>query len=162
MSVIVGILVWSTVLLGQVSESGKDRGKDQSSLQTWKGTLLDSGCKEVRDSTDTDVTLPPSAGQPKRQDEKKTKDPVKSLTLTKRSFENCQLKPNTAAFAIMSDGKIFKFDEAGNTEIANRLKSNEKIKELMESGRNKAVLVTITGSVDKNVIHLSSISFTDQ
>ena len=80
----------------------------------------------------------------------------------KRSFENCQLKPNTTAFALMSDGKIFQFDKASNTEIRDRFKSNEKIQQIVESGQNKAILISVTGSIDKNMIRVSSVSFSDQ
>src|SRR5712691_4368495 len=101
------VLLWSIALLAQAPESGQN--KSQSLSQTWKGTLLDAGCKEVRDSVHLDSTRPPS-GQSIAQNEenKKTKDPVKSLPLVKRSFENCGPKPTTTEFALMSDGKIFR------------------------------------------------------
>src|SRR6266542_3471775 len=86
--------------------------------ETWKGTLLDASCKEVRDEAEQSA-MPAET--------KNIKDPNKALTPAKRSFENCRIKAKTATFALMSGGKIFKFDEASNTELRSQLKDSQKV-----------------------------------
>lgn len=147
----IAALLFCTIVPIQGQENVRDKDKVQAFTETWKGTLLDAGCKEVRDETERDSTRG-------RSDVKeKTKDPDKTLVPAKRSFDRCEITASTTAFVLMSGGKLLKFDETSNAGLRNQMKSKQS-----ESDRNTAILVSVTGSMDKSVIHLSTVSFTEQ
>jgi hypothetical protein len=65
----------------------------------------------------------------------------------------CFIGPTTSSFAFQTqDGRVLHFDSAGDSQIKSQLDSSNRV-----ATKNKIFRVRITGSVDQEVIHLTSI-----
>jgi hypothetical protein len=94
--------------------------------ETWSGKVVDAACK--------DQTPAPAA---------------QSTQPSGPAANACEPTASTVAYGIeLSDGKVLKLDGAGNTKVAEAMKSN--------TGKS-SLQVTVTGSLDGQTVKVESI-----
>lgn len=66
----------------------------------------------------------------------------------------CSATLSTTEFAIFSNGKVYYFDAATNSNFQHQYQSNEKMKMALSNGMTSPVFVTASGSVKGDTIHV--------
>lgn len=71
----------------------------------------------------------------------------------------CSATSSTTAFALYSNGQVYKFDDASNQAFAGQIKSNEKLRQSLGDSAmaTKGLMMTATGSVQGDTLHVKSI-----
>jgi hypothetical protein len=101
---------------------------------TWSGLLVDSNCYTSELSNTN-------------------KDPTTVDRDMNREVRYCAPKPHSKIFAIvLPDWDSRKFDPTGNTRAAELVR---------RAGKKSLLEVTVTGDLNKDVIHVASISLND-
>lgn len=71
----------------------------------------------------------------------------------------CQATASTTAFALMSSGKVYKLDSAGNEKAATAMKAHaDRSKNPDQPAKVTAVAATVSGTVTGDTIQVDSIS----
>jgi hypothetical protein len=92
-----------------------------SYAENWTGKLVDASCM--------DKNVPPTATDSKAHE---------------KAAETCKATSSTTSFAIMtSDGKVYKFDSAGNTKAAGEFKNAT-----LKPDKDGDVHVNVSGSLE--------------
>jgi hypothetical protein len=73
-----------------------------------------------------------------------------------KSAKSCGASSTTTAFALDVSGKIYNFDEAGNTKAAAALK-NRADRSVEPNARETPVAATVTGTVEGNTLQVDTI-----
>lgn len=70
----------------------------------------------------------------------------------------CSANLSTTQFAVFSNGKVYTFDAASNSNFQQQYQQNEKMKMALSNGDTKPVMVTVSASVmDSNTLHVMKI-----
>ena len=74
---------------------------------------------------------------------------IKTAPLRKSIVAHCRINPGATAFAlVLDDGNFYKLDDTGNSELLSKMPTTAR-----------KVRATVTGSVDREYIKVSTIAF---
>lgn len=84
----------------------------------------------------------------------RTADP----STVREAYKDCLVKPETAAFAIHTDGKVYVLDTAGNEMVAEQMR-NEAFRASMSdpAGKTKWMTVTVVGTTSGDTLTIRSV-----
>jgi hypothetical protein len=140
-----------------------DRASTASSSKdswTWTGTIVNATCSEASNlpsagshaaASTSSSTSSPTSTSSANKNEKSVYD------LQKEVFKHCAANEKATAFAVLTDdGKFYKLDDAGNTQVTTQAtdpKGKKKVKDLR---------VTVTGTVEGDIVKVQSLTKTDK
>jgi hypothetical protein len=136
-----------------------DRASTASSSKdswTWTGTIVNATCSEASNLPSAGSHAAASTSS-STSTSSASKNEKSVYDLQKEVFKHCAANEKATAFAVLTDdGKFYKLDDAGNTQVTTQAtdpKGKKKVKDLR---------VTVTGTVEGDIVKVQSLTKTDK
>lgn len=137
MSLFIGCLGAQTT---QTTETTRTETKTTTGSVDYNGTLVDQAC----------------AVSHSQHSESDSDDNGSRSTTTTRVVTDCPVTANTTSFGMMTpEGRVVRFDDAGNTRVIEMVKSNKEWRNEMEG--KKPIRVHVVGDANGDVVVIKEI-----
>lgn len=144
-----------------------DRASTASSKDswTWTGTIVNATCSEASNlpsagshaAASTSASTSTSTADQTKPATSASKNEKSVYDLQKEVFKHCAANEKATAFAVLTDdGKFYKLDDTGNTQVTTQAtdpKGKKKVKDMR---------VTVTGTVQGDIVKVQSLTKTDK
>lgn len=140
----------------------------KTTFEKWTGTLISSDCSDMRFASSGEAEgLPTSTPQapssttttkPKSETKKTAAAAKPKNVVMPEAPAGCEPTMSTTSFAlIVPEGKMMKIDASGGAKIAEQLRTNAKLKRLVE--KKVVIRLTVTGTMEAERIRVNSLNF---
>jgi hypothetical protein len=130
-------------------------------IQRWSGTLADANCAAGGSATTTRTESTTSSQSTTAErsatgEEKTRGGEHRKHQETMPAMNNCPVSGSTTAYALrLSDGKVLKFDEIGNTRVSEALKAKKNWSDKLSN--NKPIHAKVSGMLNGDTITVTSV-----